>query len=152
MRCAAALVGPPTINSASYAEVSNAWLSSYSTMSAFKADLFKRGVISSTFTGASGWDVTFDCVYFCHAFITYAQEEYHKAAERVTNPPPGLAIIWIEYYRDSDLADAAAHHKEADGHAILLVLTDHGPIFFDPQTGIVTLSPTEVNSIFFRVA
>lgn len=143
---------PVVTESLTYAEVSSTWLASY--QSTFQARLFAEGVMVSVSSGSSGWDVDFDCVAFTLAFITYAQEQYHRDAFYTAHPAPALAIIRIEYVRDSDLRYAASLKPPAapEGHAILLIITEMGPRFYDPQTGFVTLSTIEKASIFRKQA
>ena len=128
-------------------------------MDRFRSDLFSKGVVDNVQTG-SGWTKTFDCVFFCRAFQVLAEEEYNRAAGHDFNQTSSLAIIQVNYYRDGDVGAAKARGwngqrgaaNEPDGHAILVVVTEHGAVLFDPQTGEVHLSLTELQSVFFVLA
>lgn len=143
---------PVVTESISYAEVSSVWLASY--QSTFQARLFAEGVTVNLPSGSSGWATTFDCVQFDEAFLTYAAEQYHRDAFYTADPAPALAIVRVEYIRDTDLRYAASIKPSAapEGHAILLIVTEMGPKWYDPQTGFVTLSATEKASIYRKQA
>lgn len=138
--------------SVSYAEVSSVWLASY--QATFQARLFAEGVMVNLPAGKSGWDVSFDCIQFDLAFLTYSAEQYHRDTFYTASPASALAIIRIEYVRDTDLRYAASLKPPAapEGHAILLIVTEMGPRFYDPQTGFVTLSTAEKASVFRKQA
>ena len=145
-QCDAALVVPPYMQATEYAQVSYAWL--MKAESPFQSELFSKGVIVSLPSGQSGWTVTFNCVQFSKAFEVYAAETYNRDAFTATNPPPFLSIITISYRRDSDVAAAKAANGKVEGHQIMLILTDHGPVFWDAQVGAVKLSHSELASIY----
>ena len=145
-QCDAALVVPPYMEATVYAQVSYAWL--MKAQSPFQNELFSKGVVVSIPSGQSGWTTTFNCVQFTRAFEVYAGETYNRDAFTTANPPPFLSIITISYYRDIDVAAAKAQNTKPEGHQIMLILTDRGPVFYDAQVGPVQLSRSELASIY----
>lgn len=151
-QCTLAMVSFPLTQADSYAVVSYQWLSTC--LPTFQQELFDHGIQVSSLTGVSGWATTFNCVAFSRAFQTFAAEHYHTDSRFVAIPPPFLAICTVNYIRDTDARYAASltPTQMPELHQILLVITDRGPVWFDPQIGITTLTFTELNSISFKQA
>lgn len=101
----------------------------------FRAELFRLGVVK--------WDVRYDCNHFAAFFCALANAKFYAANFHSATPAQSLALA--EYwYRPG--AGAA-------GHAIVLALTDRGPLWLEPQTGallapgqLLTLTPAEIAS------
>lgn len=146
-------LAPPILTQAdTYAVVSYHWLSTC--MPAFQKDLFAHGVMASTLTGSSGWTSTFNCVSMTRAFLTFAAYQYNADAFRTPSAPPFLGIVIVTYTRDTDATYAASlpDHPTPEQHQIVLVITEIGGIWFDPQIGITSLSAAEKASISFKQA
>lgn len=116
----------------SYAEVDRGWLlRSY--------DLWRTEIHS---LGVTKWDPRFNCVHFSQHFVAWLQLRYYLQtfhARGVT--ADGLAVGVFAYKREPD----------GSGHALLIVLTQNGREFFEPQTGqFVTLTPDEIKSSWAR--
>ena len=136
---------PPVIfQSANYAVVNSAWIPGF--MEVFRAELFSKGVVDNAQSG-SGWVKQFDCLFFTDAFEVLAEEEYTRESFHDFVVAPSLAIVKVNYKRDTDIRAG-----DTDGHSIVVILTEKGLVYLDPQIGPITLSPTEINSIFFRLA
>ena len=151
-------IDEPIYQSAYYAEVNSVWLATFEDR--FKGALEQHGV--------TGWTYTFNCVHYCAAFRVLAEQEYNHATSpnlnefitRTTTTAQSLAIVTIGYFRDSDIADAKSKgwdgksegYGAPEAHAILIVMTDRGECYWDPQSGPITLSPAEIESIFFELA
>jgi hypothetical protein len=58
-----------------------------------------------------------------------------------------LAIVKVNYHRDTDVRAGDPGY-----HSIVVMLTEKGVQYLDPQIGPVTLSNAEINSISFRLA
>ena len=87
--------------------------------------------------GVSVWDNKWDCEDFASFFKSMAQVCHKKSS----GTAEGLAIGEIYYHQDGD---------GEGNHAINVIFTENGPIFFEPQQGLpVKLSDTEIKSIYF---
>ena len=122
-------VQPGTIGSPSYAEVLS------SALPGFEADLQSE----LSLLGVVGWQARADCKEFARMYCAVAQARYANAAFYSFDLPPSLAIAEVWYHRD-----------DGKGHAIVLAVTEQGPVFIEPQTGaVIELSPAERVSINF---
>ena len=128
-------------------------------METFRSELFSKGVIDSAQTG-SGWVTQFDCLYFTEAFQVLAEEQYAKESFHDFVVAPSLAIVKVNYVRDTDAALAKSQGwqgsmfeaKAPPQHSIVAIITEKGLMYLDPQIGPVTLSHNEINYIQFRLA
>jgi hypothetical protein len=97
--------------------------------------------------GIAKWDSRFDCVAYGLAFSLelrgrLARELWH--ANRSVERP---AAFLVGYVKDRPEGTPAA-----GSHCVVFVLTDAGPVFFDPQgDGLVTLSASEKKTLFFFI-
>jgi hypothetical protein len=91
--------------------------------------------------GLVKWDSRFDCNHFSSLYIALAQSKWAVAAWNSNTPAQSLALAEIWYNRGG---------VKNNGHAIVLAVTENGPIYIEPQTGQqIILSEVEVNSIYF---
>lgn len=108
----------------SYAEVNASWLPQY--YREFRNELFRLGI--------TRWDERFDCNRFADLFTSLAQAHFFRAAFHSRTPAKALALGPYWYIR----ADGSG------AHAIVQAITQHGPVYLDPQTGEqVELAPGE---------
>lgn len=118
---------------AAYAEVDSTKLGAY--YSHFLAEL---GHVTGQ--NAPHWDANANCTCFSSFYADLAKAEYyllefHSFTGGATAPAVGT--VW--YVKDGV--------GPKQGHAIVVVLTEKGRLFIEPQNGaIVTLSPTELAS------
>jgi hypothetical protein len=95
----------------------------------YRKDLFEKGVVR--------WDRQFDCNRFSQSFASFLQIKHLVNSRKEFGHGEALAVAEVYYKKDS-----------GGGHAINLILTKDGFVFFEPQTGRVsTLSSTEKESI-----
>ena len=113
---------------ASYAEVNAAWLKSY--YDSFRSSLFREGVVK--------WDGRFDCNHFASFYVALAQikffnENFHGGTRAQT-----LAVGECWFMQTPITA-----------HAVVMAITDLGPIYIEPQTGQqIALSTAQIASRF----
>ncbi len=100
----------------------------------------------------TGWTPRFNCVFFSESYAVLAGSELNSvsfyswtAADR-----PAVFVVW--YFPTNAPVDSSGRRIP---HSIVLVLTDVGPKFIEPQmswtpTGEVNLTQTEINSIYHR--
>lgn len=106
-----------------YSQVNSAWLKDF--YPTFRAEIFRQGVVK--------WDDRFDCNHFASYYVALAQTQFYLAAWRSGTPAQSLAIGQFWYVRKSGI-----------GHALVVALTERGPVFIEPQTGAeVKLTPEE---------
>jgi hypothetical protein len=99
---------------------------------AFRDVLAKQGLVR--------WDSRFDCNAFATLYVGVAQARFAAAAWHSRTDAQALALAEVWYHRD-----AGGHH------AIVQAITEHGPVFIEPQTGeAITLSEQEQRSITLR--
>lgn len=131
-----------------YAIVRRGWIPGF--MNRFRADLSRKDVPVSEVSGDSGWRTGFNCTAFTDLFLGNAGAEllvdqWHS--DRQADRP---AIIAVWYTPDSARVDARTQRRPA--HCVVLILTDTGPVFVDPQRGEISLSPSELRTITHRRA
>lgn len=115
-----------TLGDASYAQVNSAWLKAF--YSEFRDELFRQGVTK--------WDARFDCNHFASYYAALAQTKFYAANFQSWTTAQTLAVgpFWYQSPRGY--------------HAIVLALTERGPVFIEPQTGAeLRLSPAELASV-----
>jgi hypothetical protein len=95
----------------------------------FRDELFRLGIVR--------WNERFDCNQFAALYIALANARFYAANFHAETPAQSLALA--EYwYRPGG---------SGNGHAIVLALTDRGPLFIEPQTGaLLYLNPAEITS------
>lgn len=96
-----------------YAQVNSAWLKDF--YPTFRAEIFRQGVVK--------WDDRFDCNHFAAYYVALAQTKFYLDAWRSGTPAQSLAIAQFWYV------------SPRGGHAIVVALTERGPVFIEPQTG-----------------
>jgi len=112
----------------SYAEVSSGWLREY-------YDDYRRTLYGEA--GVSRASSDFDCDDFAVFFVALANLRYFKAKFHDAKPAASLALAEYWYRPDGS----------ATGHAVVLALTERGPVFIEPQTGAeITLTESERDS------
>lgn len=126
-------IGPFTpLGKANYAEVNTAalpWV-----YKAFRKDL------SSGQYGILVWDDRSECTFFSTAFEYFAQRRFFAEgwASPIKSPQIAVGTIWYVI-------------SPGQRHAINIILSESGIVYFEPQTGkIVTLTPEQENSILFE--
>jgi len=96
----------------------------------YRQDLFNKGVVR--------WDRQFDCNRFSQSFASFLQIKHLVESRKEFGEGEALAVAELYYKKDGTV-----------GHAINLILTKDGFIFFEPQTGkMLNLTQTEKESIF----
>jgi hypothetical protein len=96
----------------------------------YRKDLFEKGVVR--------WDRQFDCNRFSQSFASFLQIKHLVESRKEFGQGEALAVAEL-YYKKNGVT----------GHAINLILTKDGFIFFEPQTGkILNLTQAEKDSIF----
>jgi hypothetical protein len=114
-----------------YAEVDSRWLGSFHNK--LHKDFISNGIVD--------WEDSFDCSKFAAAYCAAAQMEYYKSisSKWKSGMATALGVGEIWYVTPN-----------GRGHAVVLVLSDVGSLYIDPQTGkIVELTPEEEKSIYF---
>lgn len=114
-----------------YAQVSSAWIDGF--YGRYRNDLKSNNV---------HYDVHFDCVYYSILCIGDAGAEFLADEPTSKLSAQGLAMFLVEYVPDNFNTPINV------SHAIVLFLTEKGPVFFDPQVGVVTLDQKEVRSVY----
>lgn len=121
----------------SYAVLNRAELVTFQAL--FLARLSKAGIPVSLPTGRSGWQPRFNCWSFCQAFIVEASYALTLELFHSWSPAERAAIV-----------PCAVRMGDGTIHALLLILTDQGPLWWDPQAGQHRpLTPTELSTIWF---
>lgn len=89
--------------------------------------------------GLVKWDERFDCNRFATLYIGVAQAKYAVAAWHSATKAQALALAEVWYLIGGDPARA---------HAIVLAITERGPVFIEPQTGKeLSLTPKEQRTV-----
>lgn len=120
------------ISDKSYKSPNTKWLQS-TFYKRFHADLFDKGIIK--------WDAKFDCDKYAKYFTSLLQIDYFVENFYSREDSESLAVGEIYYNIKGE---------KGNGHAINIVYSNGGFLFFEPQTGkYVELSAAEVESVFF---
>jgi hypothetical protein len=110
-----------------YAQVNSAWLKEF--YADFRAEIFRQGVTK--------WDERFDCNHFAAYYVALAQTRFYLATFHSRTKAQSLAVATYWYTRPTGR------------HAIVIALTERGPVFIEPQTGAeVRLTPAEKSTAF----
>lgn len=137
---AAGIPAPPTWAAKSYAVLKRSELVTFQAL--FLARLSKDGIPVNLASGRSGWQARFNCWAFCEAFVSDASKALVRDLFHSWSPAERPAIIPFAF-------------TKGDGgcHAIVLILTDAGPVWWDPQIGEHrALTPAELASIWYPQA
>lgn len=108
-----AIMPSATLGDSSYAQVDSAALPAL--YEEFRAEIFRKGVTK--------WDDRFDCNHFAAYFAALAQTKFYLANFHSRTPAQSLAVGTYWY------------QSAAGPHAIVVALTERGPVFIEPQTG-----------------
>jgi hypothetical protein len=120
-----------------YAVVRRAALTEVNAMSLYKLTRH-YGIGGSRTLGTSGWEKRFNCEDFLLGFIVELRSRMHREFFHSRSAATRPACQYVGFVQD----------ENGRGHAILFIVTDTGPVWWDPVAGEVTLSETEVRSIF----
>lgn len=116
----------PMLGDVRYAVVRHDWVVAY--YKQFRQELFDKDVVK--------WDERFDCNHFASYFVSSAQVRFYAENWGTSNPANTLAMGSYWYIKDSKTT--------LQGHALVMVITEFGVEYFEPQTGTyVTLSANE---------
>lgn len=97
----------------------------------YKNELFEKGVIR--------WDKSYDCNRFSQSFVTFLQIKFFANTRVNFNQGQALAVGEVYYTKTG-----------VGRHAINILVTQQGTVFFEPQTGkILKLTQKEIQSITF---
>lgn len=114
-----------------YAEVNSEWLK-------WCYPKFKSKIGEGSF-GVLNWDDKSQCTYFTTAFEEFAQRTYFAHAFHDFIKAPGIAVAAF-WYNPA---------PTGDGHALILVFTENGRQFFEPQTGkFLQLTNEQIKSAY----
>lgn len=116
-------------------------------LAGFRMSLSRSG-LGVAANGRGSWDTRFNCYalawgYITQASIELAREKWHSYSA-ATRP----AMVAVSYRPD---APAAAGEQNV-AHTVVLVVTERGPVFIDPQLGEVALSAHELATVFYPQA
>lgn len=100
----------------------------------FRKELFDKGVVK--------WDERFDCNHFASYYISLAQVKFYAKSWNSNTKAQTLAMGIYWYTKDNNQGN----------HAIVVILTENGLVYLEPQTGkMVKLTESEKNSSFLKV-
>lgn len=102
-----------TFGDRSYAQVNSAALPAL--YADFRAEIFRKGVTK--------WDDRFDCNHFASYYVALAQTKFYLDNFHASTPAQSLAVGTYWY------------QSPAGPHAIIVAITERGPVFIEPQTG-----------------
>lgn len=102
-----------TLGDRSYAQVDSAALPGL--YQEFRDEIFRKGVTK--------WDERFDCNHFASYYVALAQTKFYLANFHASTPAQSLAVGTYWY------------QSPAGPHAIIVAVTERGPVFIEPQTG-----------------
>lgn len=139
---------PVTFSADRYAVVRRSWIDGF--LARFRDDLSHKDVPVSNLTGDSGWRSGFNCTAFTDLFLGDAAAELMVDQWHSSDQADRPAIIALWYTPDSSRIDPRTHRRPA--HSVVLILTDVGPVFVDPQRGEIQLSSAELQSVTHRRA
>ncbi|MDP2137726.1 MAG: hypothetical protein Q8J74_07710 [Candidatus Didemnitutus sp.] len=140
-------VAPIAFSASHYAEVRHRWIIGF--LKRFRADLSRKDVPVGSMTYGSGWQTRFNCTAFTDLFLGNASAELMVDLWHARSEAERPAIIAIWYTPDRAPVDARGQRLQ---HSVVLVVTESGPVFVDPQAGEVILSPRELSTISHRRA
>jgi hypothetical protein len=139
---------PVTFSSGSYAEVRREWIKGF--MERFRADLSRKDVPVNLWRGDTGWRPNFNCTAFTDLFLGNAAAELMRDLWHSSVQAERPAIVAVWYTPEDGPVDPVSHRRPA--HSVVLVLTDQGPVFVDPQRGEVRLTDRELATVIHRRA
>jgi hypothetical protein len=139
---------PVTFSADRYALVRRSWINGF--MERFREDLSRKDVPVNEIRGDSGWRQGFNCTAFTDLFLGNAAAElmvdqWHNSVQA---DRPAIVAVW--YTPDRAKVDPRTHRRPA--HSVVLILTDTGAVFVDPQLGEIKLSSNELRTVTHRRA
>jgi hypothetical protein len=139
---------PVTFSADRYALVRHSWISGF--LERFRQDLSRKDVPVNDVRSDSGWRRGFNCTAFTDLFLGNAAAELmvDQWHEREQADRPAIMAVW--YTPDHAKPDPQTNRRPA--HSVVLILTDSGAVFVDPQRGEINLSPTELRTVIHRRA
>jgi hypothetical protein len=139
---------PVTFSADRYALVRHSWISGF--LERFRQDLFRKDVPVNQLRSDTGWRRGFNCTAFTDLFLGNAAAELmvDQWHEREQADRPAIVAVW--YTPDHSKPDPQTKRRAA--HSVVLILTDSGAVFVDPQRGEINLSPTELRTVIHRRA
>ncbi len=140
-------VAPVVFSASHYAEVRHRWIIGF--LKRFRADLSRKDVPVGSMSNGPGWQTRFNCTAFTDLFLGNASAELMVDLWHARSEAERPAIIAIWYTPDRAPLDARGQRLQ---HSVVLVVTESGPVFVDPQVGEVILSPRELRTISHRRA
>lgn len=110
------------------------------------------GVPISEVSYRTGWTPRFNCVFFSEAYVLLAGAELNGVSFHSWVAADRPAVFVTFYTPDNGPVDDKGNRIH---HSIVLLLTDEGPKFIEPQmswtaTGEVKLSPAELASVYYK--
>lgn len=141
-------VAPVVFSASHYAEVRHRWIIGF--LKRFRADLSRKDVPVGSMSNGPGWQTRFNCTAFTDLFLGNASAELMVDLWHARSDAERPAIIAIWYTPDRAPVDARSGQRLQ--HSVVLIVTDSGPVFVDPQVGEVILSPRELRTISHRRA
>lgn len=139
---------PVTFSADRYALVRHSWVAGF--LERFRQDLSRKEVPVCDARGDTGWRQGFNCTAFTDLFLGNAGAELMVDQWHHTEQADRPAIIALWYTPDRAKVDPRTNRRPA--HSIVLILTDDGPVFVDPQSGEIQLSPRELDTVVHRRA
>lgn len=132
----------PILSANNYLEVNNDAIQSL--IDSYRNELFHLNVVVSDVTGQSGWDQRFNCTDFTDLFLGYSGAKVMNQLRTSWSLGQKPAIFAVWYMPDSEIGKI-----NQVGHSIVLIITNKGFVFVDPQLeNPVHLTATELNSIY----
>jgi hypothetical protein len=139
---------PVTFSADRYALVRHSWIGGF--LQRFRQDLSRKDVPVSELRGDSGWRQGFNCTAFTDLFLGNAAAELmvDQWHEQEQADRPAIVAVW--YTPDNAKVDPRTRRRPA--HSVVLILTDSGAVFVDPQSGEIQLTPAELRTVVHRRA
>lgn len=97
------------------------------------------GIGVSIVTGSTGWNPRFDCEAFAMAYSLELRARLMRELWHSDEPATRPAVFIFGHLTGPE-----------KGHALLMILTDEGPVFVDPVVGVVVLSPEQRRTAYFQ--
>lgn len=120
---------PATLSISNYLEVNSAAIPGL--MAAYHQELFNVGVVN--------WNERFNCTDFTDFFLGYAGAETMVQTFHSAEPAAKPAIFALWYHPNTEI----------EGHSIIVIITEKGLIYIDPQGDTPThLTKQELLSVY----
>ena len=118
-------------------------------INAYRYELSSLGVGVSDVTGNSGWDVRFNCTDFTDLFLGFSGSQVMRQLWTSSTEGQKPAIFAVWYVRDKSPVPTGPGSGRR--HSIVLVLTDKGPVFLDPQEQDPVMLSTQEKASAYHV-